>query len=53
MTAGELERISQPVGKSDPMIAAFALHHGLELVTGNTAFLQRVPQLGYPPTWAN
>src|SRR5436190_1248519 len=35
--AGELERIGQPIGLADPMIAAIALTHGLELVTGNTA----------------
>ena len=28
------------------MIAAIALHHGLELVTGNTAHFQRVQQIG-------
>ena len=46
--AGELERIGQPIGTADPMIAAIALHHSLELVTGNTAHFQRVQQLGYP-----
>lgn len=46
--AGELERIGQPIGTADPMIAAIALHHGLELVTGNTAHFQRIQQLGYP-----
>lgn len=35
------------------MIAAIALHHGLELVTGNTAHFQRIQQLGYPLTVAN
>jgi tRNA(fMet)-specific endonuclease VapC len=34
-------------------IAAIALEHGLELVTGNTAHFQRVQQLGYPLTLAN
>ena len=51
--AGELERIGQPIGTADPMIAAIALHHGLELVTGNTAHFQRVQQLGYPLILAN
>ncbi len=51
--AGELERIGQPIGLADPMIAAIALTHGLELVTGNTAHFQRVQQLGYPLTLAN
>jgi tRNA(fMet)-specific endonuclease VapC len=35
------------------MIAAIALTHGLELVTGNTANFQRVQQLGYPLPLAN
>jgi predicted nucleic acid-binding protein len=51
--AGELERIGQPIGLADPMIAAIALTHGLELVTGNTAHFQRVQQLGYPLTLVN
>ena len=51
--AGELERIGQPIGTADPMIAAIALHHGLELVTGNTAHFQRIQQIGYPLTLAN
>jgi tRNA(fMet)-specific endonuclease VapC len=48
--AGELERTGQPIGLADPMIAAIALTHGLELVTGNTAHFQRVQNLGYPLT---
>jgi tRNA(fMet)-specific endonuclease VapC len=32
------------------MIAAIAIEQGLELVTGNTAYFQRVQQLGYPLT---
>ena len=51
--AGELERIGQPIGTADPMIAAIALHHGLELVTGNTAHFQRIQQIGYPLTLIN
>ena len=51
--AGELERIGQPIGTADPMIAAIALHHGLELVTGNTAHFQRIQQLGYPLALVN
>jgi tRNA(fMet)-specific endonuclease VapC len=50
--AGELERIGQPIGTPDSMIAAIALEHSLELVTGNTAHFQRVQQLGYPLTLA-
>ena len=34
--AGDLDRVGRPIGRCDPMIAAIALHHGLELVTGNT-----------------
>jgi tRNA(fMet)-specific endonuclease VapC len=51
--AGELERIGQPIGLADPMIAAIALAHGLELVTGNTSHFQRIQQLGYQLTLAN
>lgn len=51
--AGELERTGQSIGPADPMIAAIALHRGLELVTGNTAHFQRVQRLGYPLTLAN
>jgi tRNA(fMet)-specific endonuclease VapC len=50
---GKLERTGQPIGIADPMIAAIALTHGLELVTGNTAHFQRIQQLGYPLTLAN
>ena len=51
--AGDLDRIGQPIGRADPMIAAIALQHGLELVTGNTAHYQRIQQLGYPLTLIN
>ena len=51
--AGELERTGMPIGTADSMIAAIALQHGLELVTGNTAHFQRVQQLGYPLVIAN
>jgi tRNA(fMet)-specific endonuclease VapC len=51
--AGELDRIGQSIGMADPIIAAIALEHGLELVTGNTAHFQRVQQLGYPLVLAN
>jgi predicted nucleic acid-binding protein len=50
---GDLERTGQPVGLADPMIAAIALRHGPELVTGNTAHYQRIQQLGYPMTLVN
>jgi predicted nucleic acid-binding protein len=51
--SGDLERTGQNIGLADPMIAAVALQHGLELVTGNTAHFQRIQQLGYPLTLAN
>ena len=44
---GELERVGQPIGRADPMIAAAALQNGLELVSGNT-HSQRIQQIGYP-----
>lgn len=47
---GDLERIGQPIGVADTMIAAIAIENGLELVTGNTSDFQRVQQLGYPLT---
>ena len=50
---GDLERTGQPIGLADPMIAAIALVHGLELVTGNTAHYQRIQQLGCPLTPVN
>jgi predicted nucleic acid-binding protein len=51
--AGDLDRIGQPIGRADPIIAAIALQHGLELATGNTSHYQRVQQLGYPLTLVN
>ena len=51
--AGDLERLGQPIGVADPMIAAIALTQGLELVTGNTAHFQRIQQLGHPLTLVN
>jgi tRNA(fMet)-specific endonuclease VapC len=50
---GDLERIGQPIGRADPMIAATAILQGLELVTGNTAHYQRIHNLGYPLVLAN
>ena len=50
---GDLDRIGQPIGRADPMIAAIAIDQGLELVTGNTAHYQRIQQLGYPLTPVN
>jgi tRNA(fMet)-specific endonuclease VapC len=50
---GELERTGQTIGRSDPMIAAIALRHGLTLVTGNIAHFQRIANLGLPLVLAN
>ncbi|WP_446383131.1 PIN domain-containing protein [Coleofasciculus chthonoplastes] len=44
----DLERIGQPIGYPDSMIAAIALQHDLTLVTGNLSHLKRVQALGYP-----
>jgi tRNA(fMet)-specific endonuclease VapC len=43
----DLERTGQPIGRADPIIAACAIHHGLVLVTGNTAHYKRIQTLGY------
>ncbi len=51
--AGDLERAGRPIGVADPMIAAIALIHGLELVTGNTAHFERIQQLGYSLSLVN
>ena len=51
--AGDRDRIGQPIGRADPMIAALALGHGLELVTGNIVHYQRIQQLSYPFTLVN
>jgi tRNA(fMet)-specific endonuclease VapC len=50
---GDLERTGQPIGLADPMIAAVALTHGLELATGNTSHYQRIQQLGHPLVLVN
>lgn len=46
--AGDLDRVGRPIGRCDPMVAAVAITHGLELVTGNTSHYQRLYPLGYP-----
>ena len=51
--AGDLDRIGKPIGRCDPMIAAVAITHGLELVTGNTSHYQRLLPLGYSLTLVN
>jgi predicted nucleic acid-binding protein len=50
---GDLERTGQPIGLADPMIAAIAVVHGLELVTGNTSHYLRIQRFGYPLTLVN
>jgi tRNA(fMet)-specific endonuclease VapC len=51
--AGDLDRTGQTIGMVDPLIAAIALDHNLELVTGNAAHFQRIIGLGYPLTLVN
>lgn len=51
--AGELHRLGRPIEMADTMIAATAITHGLELITGNAAHHQRVQQIGYPLTLLN
>jgi predicted nucleic acid-binding protein len=51
--AGDLDRVGQPIGRADPMIAAIALTHSLDLVTGNSAHYQRIQRLGYPLVLVN
>ncbi|MBI3465911.1 MAG: PIN domain-containing protein [Planctomycetes bacterium] len=45
---GDLERIGQPIGRADPMIAGIAIQHALVLATGNTEHYERIQTLGYP-----
>jgi tRNA(fMet)-specific endonuclease VapC len=45
---GDLERTGQPIGRSDPMIAAIAIQQNLTLATGNTRHFERIQNLGYP-----
>jgi predicted nucleic acid-binding protein len=51
--AGDSDRTGQTIGNADPMIAAVALQHGLELVTGNADHYQRIQRPGYPLTPVN
>lgn len=44
---GDLERLGQPIGRADPMIAGIALRYDLVLVTGNVSHYQRIQALGY------
>ncbi len=49
----DLIRTGQPIGRADPMIAATAIEHSLELVTGNISHFTRIQDLGYPLELAN
>ncbi|HET6150872.1 MAG TPA: PIN domain-containing protein [Polyangia bacterium] len=44
---GDLERLGQPVGRADPMIAGIALARGLVLVTGNQSHYERIIRAGH------
>lgn len=48
-TYAELERQGQPLAHADLQIAATAIQHGLELVTGNLRHFERVPGLQIQP----
>lgn len=48
----ELEQRGIPIEDADLQIAATAIYHGLELVTGNLKHLQRVPHLRINPILA-
>lgn len=53
---GDLERLGQPIGRADPMIAGTALAQGLVLATGNEEHYRRICALGYALTidnWRN
>ena len=43
----DLERAGQPIGRSDPIIAAIALENTLVLSTGNASHYERIQTLGY------
>ena len=45
---GDLHRTGQPIGRSDPFIAAMAICENIPLITGNTKHFERVHSLGYP-----
>ncbi len=45
---GDLERVGQPIGRADPMIAGIALARGLVLVTGNRDHYERIIRAGHP-----
>jgi len=51
--AGELERTGRTIGLADAIIAATALSHELELVTGNLSHFVRIQEAGYPLALTN
>jgi len=44
----DLERAGRPIGRADPLVAAAALVHGCDLITGNVAHFEVVRGVGYP-----
>lgn len=44
---GDLERLGQPIGRADPMIAGIAISRGLVLATGNDDHYARIRATGY------
>ncbi|NJO41350.1 MAG: type II toxin-antitoxin system VapC family toxin [Cyanobacteria bacterium CRU_2_1] len=54
--SADLERMGQPIGLADTMIAAAALQNNLTLITGNRSHYQRIVLLGYSlrlDSWLN
>lgn len=43
----DLQRVGQPIGVADSIIAAIALENNLTLVTGNQAHYRRIQLLSY------
>jgi tRNA(fMet)-specific endonuclease VapC len=44
---GDLQRMGQPIGVADTVIAATAIENNLTLITGNQAHYQRIQALNY------
>lgn len=44
---GDLERLGQPIGRADPMIAGIAISNGFVLATGNHDHYARIRATGY------
>jgi predicted nucleic acid-binding protein len=44
---GDLERAGRPIGRADPLIAASALVHDCDLITGNVAHYEAVRIAGH------